>query len=240
MNIIALNIIKKAFLISGIKAINEVPTGPEGIDALNTLNMIMGTFQLENLLQYDDIVVNATLTPGLNPHTIGGPSTGATFNANRPNSILSAYIRDNSNNDYNLIEIDATQYDEITTKSISTDIPTYFFYNPRYPNGEIFLSPVPTAAYTINLRYKNPLGMFGTLQTSNNYPDGYEMLLTYQLAYQLSVEYGTPRLDLKEISDSVKNTVKKNNWQNFELPLDGRTPFGESSDFNFHTGLSGW
>jgi hypothetical protein len=232
MNITAQNIITKAFLISGIKAINEVLSGIEAFDALRSLNMIMGVFQLEQLLQFDDIVVNATLVPGLNPHTIGGPAVGATFLANRPNSILSAYIRDLSNNDSSLIEIDATQYDEISVKNLTSDIPTYFFYNPKYPNGEIFLSPVPNAAYTINLRYKNPLGMFGTLLTSHNYPDGYEQLLVYQLAFHLSSEYGSPRPDLKEMVDSIKNTIKKNNWQNFELPLDSRTPFGDNNIYD--------
>ena len=231
MNITALNIITKAFLISGIKAINEVPSGPEGIDALNSLNMIMGTFQLENLLNYDDILVNGTITPGLNPHTIGGPATGATFEANRPVQIINAFVRDNSNNDFTLTQIDALQYDELTTKTISTDIPTYFFYNPKFPNGEIFLYPVPTSAYTINLRYKNPLGMFGTIHTSHDYPDGYEKLLTFELAFQLSVEYGTPRPDLKIIADDIKNTVKKNNWQNYELEFDDRMPFGDNSFF---------
>lgn len=231
MNIIAQKVITKAFLISGIKAINETPSGPESIDALQSLNMIMGVFQLENLLQFDDIVVNATLVPGLNPHTIGGPAVGATFLANRPNSILNAFIRDLSNNDYPLTEIDAKEYDDISAKNTTSDIPTCFFYNPKYPNGEIFLSPVPNAAYTINLRYKNPLGMFGTLTTAHNYPDGYEQLLTYQLAYQLAAEYGNPRPDLKEMVDNIKNTVKKNNWQSFELPYDSRMPFGDCNIF---------
>ena len=241
MNITAQNIITKAFLISGIKAINQVPSGPEAIDALQTLNMIMGVFQLEQLLQFDDLVVNATLVPGLNPHTIGGPTVGATFLANRPNAILNAYIRDNSNNDYALIEIDAQQYDDISLKNLEVNIPSYFYYNPSYPFGQIFLSPVPNQAYTINIRYKNPLSMFGTLTTSHDYPHGYEQLLVYALASQIATEYGRPRPDFQTTIDNIKNSIKKNNWKYFELPLDGRTPFGDNNtginDINFHTGI---
>lgn len=242
MNIIAQNIINKAFLLSGITAINETPGGPEAHDALNTLNMILGVYQLEQLLNFSDLVINATLTPGLNPHTIGGPSTGATFEANRPFVILNAFVRDNNNNDFYLTEIDALQYDSISGKSISAEIPSLFYYNPKFPNGELFLSPVPSTAYTINIRYKNPLGMFGTLTTAHNYPDGYEMLLTYNLAYNLAAEYGSPKPELLQMVESIKNTIKKNNWQNYDLSLDSRTPFGDNSmdGVNFHTGLSGW
>lgn len=239
MTITAQQIINKAFLITGIKAINETPTGAESTDALLTLNMILETYQLEQLLQYDDIITTGTLTPGLNPHTIG--PTG-TFVAARPNSIISAYIRDLSNIDYPLTIIDSLQYDDIYIKSLQTQIPAYLFYNPKFPNGEIFLSTVPSAAYSIKIRYKNPLSSYASLSTSNSYPNGYSHLLCYQLATQLASEYGQPRQDLQAIADNIKNTIKKNNWQSYELNFDPRMPFGDNSDsgFNFHTGLSGW
>ncbi len=240
MTISAQQIINKAFLISGIKSPGEIPDGFESVDALQTLNMIMGVFQVEQLLQYDDIVTVGTLVPGLNPHTIG--ATGATITAARPNSIISAYIRDYSNIDYQLELIDSLQYDQILMKGLQTQVPAYLFYNPKFPNGELFLATVPNIAYSIYLRYKHPLATFATLSTSNAYPDGYDQLLIYQLAFQLSVEYGSSRPDLKIMVEDIKNNVKKNNWQSWELPFDPRMPFGSNGDsgFNFHTGLSGW
>ncbi len=240
MAITASKIISKAFLISGISAYNETPSGPEANDALDSLNRILGVFQLEQLLQYDDVTFSGTLVPGLNPHTIG-PS-GATFTAARPYTLLSAYIRDLSSNDYEMTIIDALEYDSIFLKNLQQNIPTYLFYNPKFPNGELYLSTVPNIAYTLHLRYKNPLLSFATLSTSNTYPDGYDQLIIYQLAWQLASEYGIPRPDLKSMLDEMKNTVKKNNWQSYALDYDSRMPLGDNFDtgFNFHNGLNGW
>ena len=93
-----------------------------------------------------------TLTPALNPHTIG-PS-GATWTAPRPVSITAAQVNLGGGppNVFRQLFIrDDRWYASLPIPGLSSAFPTDLFYDQNYPNGSLYFWPVPTSPYGIRL-----------------------------------------------------------------------------------------
>jgi hypothetical protein len=201
-------ILKRSLIVAGILTKNEAMSSSEAEDANDTLNAMLSNFSNESMLITARTEESFTLT-GAAKYTIG---TGGNFNTTRPIAIVSAYVR-NGGIDYPLEIISDTNYNSIQDKSTS-GLPDKLFYDGAYPLGNITLSPVPIAGYTLTLLSEKPMATLG-LDDEFSFPAGWEEMIVYNLALRLCLEYAVAPTDVlvllaREAKGNVKSAIMKN------------------------------
>lgn len=98
---------------------------------------------------------------------------GQYWNAQRPDKIQAAYFIQSGVNaganavSFNLIPIFSYEnYAQLALKQLAS-WPQYFFYDNQYPNGNVFIWPIPDATYEIHLVLKSPIGLAVELLNGN-------------------------------------------------------------------------
>src|SRR3990167_8565957 len=161
----------------------------DNADALLILNGYFDLLNIQNRALYYTTQTTFTMTASLQPHTIGLTANSPTFevSVNRPSRILSANVVLSGNircrvNVLNDQEWDALMAGAAAGQSvtITSSIPTDLHYEPTWPNGELFLWPVPTAN-KLELRFETLLAALALTDTFT-LPMGYQQALRFTLA----------------------------------------------------------
>ncbi len=187
-----LDLITEAFAEIGVYAQGEVPSAADANFAMSKLNRMLDAWNAQKLYVYVVDFANYTLVPGLIPHTIG-PS-GATYTvAQRPVRIEAANVIQNAglsqvNTPLNIRPIEFWQ--GMTVPNVSTSIPTDLYYAADWPNGKMYIWPVPTVAYGLQLWTWKVLSEFTALTALISFPPGYRDMLAYSLAVALAPSFG--------------------------------------------------
>ena len=154
---------------------------------LNRINRILDTWNAERPAAYRDTFTNYTLTANLQPHTIG-PSN-ATWSATvRPVSITGANLVLNTTTPSTHVPINlrnAQWWLQQRVPGTTTTIPLDLYYEPSWPNGSVYLWPVPTVAYEVQLRTRQLLASVA-LGDTFALPPGYQEALTLTLAESMA------------------------------------------------------
>lgn len=182
----ASDLINRALRLIGALEPGESPSAQETADGLTALNAMVDSWQTEALVIYAMTNVQKTLTPSDASYTIG---SGGDINTTRPVKINGAFITESST-DYPIGQISKSAYDAIAFKSSDSNIAEYFYYEPTYPLGTIYLYPTPNSANTLKLSLWVPIQSFAASSTAVSLPPGYERALTYNLAVEIAPEYG--------------------------------------------------
>jgi hypothetical protein len=177
-------LIKAAYRKIGVVAVGETPSDDEMQDALLMLKVIFRNWAAKVGPIYVTTTDTHTLTSGTTSYTIG---SGATINTARPSMIKAAYATENGL-DYDLDIIDEKTYLKIADKDIGYNYPSKLWYQPTYPNGTIYLWPPGGGTLTIH-SYKQ-LSEPSALTTSIQFPGEYDAAIIWNLAEQMSPEYG--------------------------------------------------
>lgn len=200
----ARTIIKRALQKNGVLTKNESPSGDEASDGLESLNAMISSWSNDSLLIYTRLSESFPLVSGQASYTIG---SGGDFDTVRPTQILTAFTRI-SNIDYNIGIISDVEFDGITQKNIGSTIPEVMYYNGNAPLGTITIYPVPVTG-TLHIRSEKPLTEFTSLDTELEFPPGWERALIYNLAVEVSGEYGQPVEQLTyQIANDSLNKIK--------------------------------
>lgn len=98
--------------------------------------------------------------------------------------------------------------------SVPTSIPTDLYYEPGFPNGQIYLWPLQNVNYGLELEVWTNLSQFTSLTQQFFLPQGYEDAVTYGLAVSLAPSYGRP-LDatLSALATNAKGKIQTRNSQ---------------------------
>lgn len=162
-------------------------------EGLITLNSMLGTWRLQNLFAYKIDTNVHTLTPNLNPHTIG---TGGNLNQVRPVRIEAMWLRYLGNpsqpvDSNQLIQLTAQQYGGIAVKTVPSPIPQQFYYDygddaATNPKGKVYFWPIPSAANQVVIHSVNRIEDLATLATVLIFPDGYQRAMEYNLAVEFA------------------------------------------------------
>lgn len=183
-----LDIITDAMKLNGTLFKGEAPSSDEAADALRTLNDMVASWSNDGLITYTRNRVYFYCTAGVSSYTIG---TGGSFNTPRPFQIVTAYIRIAAI-DYPIEIISDDVYErDIPYKSLRTNFPTYLNYDNGYPLGTIRLFPAPATAAELHMMLEQPLSSFASLTDTVDLPPGWNKALKYNLAIELSPQYGT-------------------------------------------------
>lgn len=193
---------KQDLILEALIDINAVAAGdlPESATltfASNRLDRIYDNWNAEPDAVWGVSFSTFTLTPNLQPHTIG--PNGATLSAaQRPVEILGANIILGAGTSavWSRLEIrDDAWWLAKTVRNITSTLPTDLYYSPDWPvgsvpvsalttpntNGSIFLWPVPTVAYTLEIMVRLIMAQTTLLQLFS-LPPGYRDALTCTLS----------------------------------------------------------
>lgn len=165
-------------------------------------------------------VESFSLVANQQSYTIG---TGGNFNTIRPDIITNQWIHDTvSGLDYPVGIYTKEQYDAIPLKSIAA-IPQWFYYDPQYPLGVIYLFPTSSvSSYQLTIESRKPIMQFALLTTAMALPGEYIKAIKYLLADELAPEYGftIPQDMQQKIADSRK-IIKRKNLNRVVATFDG-------------------
>lgn len=197
-SIAALDLIKESLIEINAHAPGESLSSEEASFALSKLNAILDTWSSRPIMAYVVEFNEYTLTPNLQPHTIG-PS-GATFTATqRPVKIESAsLILNTSAPDVHvpLRIVDKDEWARVMIPAMTSTMPGDLYYAPTFPNGSIYLWPVPTVAYGLKIETWGLLAQIATLATAVNLPPAYKEALVLTLALRLAPAFGKRPSDM--------------------------------------------
>jgi hypothetical protein len=204
----ALDLITGAAKLIGVVRKSEALTADEAADGLVSLNDMLASWANNGLLVQARTWESFTVASATS-YTIGSGQTLSTVN---PLVIKEAFFRIDSI-DYPLEIITDEEFQQITMKTMDTGYPEFLNYDNGYPTGRIRL--YPQGAGQLHLLTEKPLTAFSSLSTEVTLSPGWNRLLRYNLAIEISGEYAVdvPATVVKIASDAmtaVMRTIAKN------------------------------
>jgi hypothetical protein len=183
-------VVKGALLELGVQDPGETTSAADQAGAIDVLNRMLDGWNADRQTVYATAKSNFTLTPDLNPHTIG--PTGGTFTTatNRPVSIDGANLVLTGGERLPIAIRDTAWYMSTRLPALGSNIPTDLYYEPNFSSGlgNLFFWPVPDTAYTVDLWMRVVLSQV-TSASSVDLPPGYLDAITLTLAEKLAPSY---------------------------------------------------
>ena len=164
----------------------ETPTTDEQTDALAVLNQLLDSWSIQGLAVYRREFSPYVTVAAQSSYVIG---VGEEWDGARPTAIADAYVTLNDI-DYPLDILTDSQYAAEPNKTLQASMPTGIYYDPSYPDGRVYVVPVPDTALTITLVHDEAFTALASVSTSLSFPPGYERALRYALAVELAPEFG--------------------------------------------------
>jgi hypothetical protein len=166
----------------------QTPATTELADGLAKLNRLLANWSTERLVVYAMSRYTGTLIPSQQSYGIG--VSGPDFVTTRPISIHSANILTAAGGFVHPLKIvDEIEFSAKPGRSRTAKIPLKLWYQSLYPNGLIWLWPIPSAAAILELFTWLQLTQFATLATSFDLPPGYEQAVVLNLAVALAPQF---------------------------------------------------
>jgi hypothetical protein len=206
--------------------------------ALSVCNELLDFWAATDRALFSVDFTTYTLTPSLQPHTIG--PTGTFVVSRRPVAILDANLVLANNITSDLTLRDRVWWGDLTNPTLSSTIPTDLYYEPSWPLGKLNLWPVPLTAYGIMLETRSELSNLAIGDTFN-LPQGYQLALRMTLAEMLAPHFNqafTP--DQTRRARDARAQVWGNNDQIPPLNTrDAGMPSGSRGcTYDYRTGMS--
>lgn len=227
-----------------------VPTAAQAQRCLRIANRELDAWAALKRFVYAVTFQQFTLTPNHQPHLIGpGPGlTAADFTVpQRPVRVEGANLVLNNvapNVDLELTLRDRAWWNAQTVKSIATEVPTDLYYEPDWPNGSLFLWPVPTFAYGIRLELWTLIAQFAAITDTFSMPPAYRRAVVLTLAERACRPFGRPPMpdlitDAREARAALQtNNISSPRIASADYGAQGSRR-GRGSTFNYYTGLPG-
>lgn len=220
----------------GVLGAGQTASGALADLGLRTLNRRLDNWNSKRQAVYASVLAEYTLTPNLQPHTIG--SSSATFTVTqRPVSIEAANILIDTIR-YPLALRNARWWMGLSDPELTAERPTDLYYEPAWPNGQLYLWPEPTSARTLEL-LSRVLLVAVTLNGTFTMPQGYELAVMLTLAEDLRGPLGRPvDGDLSERARLARADIFANNdpTPNLITRDAGMPGAGEHSTWDYRVG----
>ena len=234
----ASQIITRAANALGYLGLTEVLNASDANQGLAVLNAMLDSWNGEGLASYAWQTLTFTLTPNTASYTIG--PTGV-WVATRPTQIYDAFITDTNNLDYPLGQLSQDKWNNIGDKTITSQIPTNFFYDSQYPNGTINIFPVPLLNYTVTFDVQLQQVDFSALTTTLTMPPGYERAFVFNLALEMMAQGFPTVLDnnqlarLTENASQAKANIKRANIKEVVSDYDAAIVSRSYATYNIYS-----
>lgn len=234
--------VTNAMLLMGAIASGETPTPAELSDGLSRMNELIDNWSLQDLTALVNERHVFPVVAGQQVYTLG-PAGSDFIVANRPSQLTNVGLLLNTASPS--VEIPCAlltddQWAIMGIKELSITLFTAVYYNQTSPAGTITLWPIPnTAQNDLVIYYDSILAQFANLTQSYTLPAGYAKALRYNLAVELSPEFG------RQISEVVMMTaaaslrqLKAANVKMSDLEIDPALSHSSANNYNVLT--DGW
>jgi hypothetical protein len=145
---------------------------------------------------------------GAASYTVG---VGGALSTERPLKVLAASIAAGSSVSRPVMPVTAEQYAAYPKRGVGGNFAEVLLYDNGYPNGTIYLAPIPANGGTLELFNYIALTAFASLATAIDLPPGYERALRAAFALELYSEYpreaGASFETLKLAADEAKASI---------------------------------
>jgi hypothetical protein len=184
------DLVKAAMRLIQVSATDTDLTAAELQDGIESLNRMLDQWGVEELMLYQVIRETFPITNNQNPFTIG---YGADWNTIRPTKIVDAYLTIYTGAlpvDYPMQIIGYDDYNAIRLKTLSTNFPSYLYYEPSFPIAKAYIYPVCAASNeTITITSWKPLCLINDPTCYLELPPGYWEAIVFNLAVRIAEEY---------------------------------------------------
>lgn len=208
----AIDLISRAMRLLGVYAVGETISPDEGETGLRALNSLVDSLANTNLLIYLKSTDAIPLTANQVSYSIG--PTGTDFVTPRPVEVMQSSNVTYQGVTYPLAKWYKQDYNSISIKTIG-GTPGVLYTEMSYPNITAYLWPIPgVAGMTLNLVSNKTITSFPYLTTPVLLPPGWEKMLAFLLAEDLSAEFQVPvpQEVLKQAS-TIRKNIKRTNKQ---------------------------
>lgn len=183
------DLITDALIEIGAVAPGETPAPEEGQWAFRKANYLLDVWAAQKKYVYSTAFQLFTLTPGLDPHTIG-PQT-ATFQATqRPVRIESAsflFQGSPTQSEQPINLRDEQWWAANRVKNLTSSVVTDLFYSADWPNGTLNFWPVPTTGNQVRLELWMLLSQFASITDPIGGGDVWSLPPAYRTALMLTL-----------------------------------------------------
>jgi hypothetical protein len=222
------DLIRAAMRLIQVAAVDTDLTASELTDGLESLNRMVDSWSVDELMLYQVTREQFPLSSGENPYTIG---YGGTWNTSRPTKIVDAYLTLNNGSipvDYPMMVLNYDDYNAIRLKTLSTNFPGYIYYQPSFPIAEVYIYPIfsPNDPSTqgpayITLTSWKPLEVFVDPTAPVSLPPGYWEAIVFNLAVRIAEEY---QFDMRpttvQLATAALKRIKRINQRTRTLQTD--------------------
>lgn len=226
----------------GALATGETAVPDDSADVLRKLQRLFDQYNAKRTMVYNVDFTVFSIPVNTQPITIG---PGMQFDVNqRPVEIVSASLILNNTSPAQ-VEIPINVQDDQwwaqnRVKNLSSSLPTDLYYSPAWPNGQIFLWPVPTAANNIRLEMRSVITQITSYAQNFSMPPAYWDMAIYDLAVSIGPMFQKPitpdilRLQAEARRAVLSNNVKSPRGRTIDAGMPGGCGRG---GFNYVSGL---
>jgi hypothetical protein len=203
-------IIKRALRMVGVLADGDTPTTDQTNNAADALNAMIKRWQNEHIFMW-------TLTD----YTVNTVAGTAVYDVSAQNFcfVQSAFIRDASNSDLELMPITYSEYLSTYNKT-NRGMPTHFAYDMKLSDS-VYLYLNPDAVYSLHLIGIKLLADFDASGDSPDAGSNWIDAITYGLAESLADEYPVTQGDKQMLM--IKAKTYKEDAKKADSPRSGET-----------------
>ena len=248
MSIVVNELIRLALMEIRVARAGDVVSPDDMADGLLLFNELLDAWNADGRTLFSTAFATHTLTANLQPHTIGLAANSPTFSVSvgRPVHILNANIVLTNNIRSPLHLINEQEWNAILTGAaagqavtMTSSIPSVLYYKDGWPNGSIYLWPVPTAN-KLEIRFETLLASLA-LSDTFTLPMGYQQALRLTLAELLAPAFGqSVSAETRRAAMDARAAVWGNNDLIPNAIPDGGVPMGaRGGGWNYKTGQIG-
>lgn len=224
------DIITAAFIKVGV----EVPTTAQTSSALISLNNMVSLWGADGLI-YAVTNESFAMVAADSEYTIG---VSAQWDTVRPMQVISCYLRDSENYDWNVKVISTKDYNYLSNKSY-TARPTELIFLPEYPKAKIIFNSSPDYAYDAYFEFLKNFTEFTATTTDVSLPPEYKEALVYNLAISIAEDWNRePNKTVLAKAEQYKEIVHRLNASQRAVPrtrFDFVRPGALADDYNIAT-----
>ena len=216
------DLVKAAMRLIQVSASDTDLTAAELQDGIESLNRMLDQWGVEELMLYQVIRETFPLTASQNPYTIG---YGGDWNTVRPTKIVDAYLTIQTGAlpvDYPMQIIGYDDYNAIRLKTLSTNFPSYLYYEPSFPLASCYIYPICAVGNeTITLTSWKPLCLINDPTCYLELPPGYWEAIVFNLAIRIAEEYQFDiRTTTVALAQNALRIIKRMNQRTATLQTD--------------------
>lgn len=248
------NVISGSLRLLNVIQANEVATSEDMNISLKALDSMLDSWSTDKLSIYVLQPYYFPLVVNQKDYTLG---SGGDWDITRPMQIEQMFVSyngsltfNNVTNRYELVQqpgvldvpmenLTDMQYASIPVKSQPANYPVKFYDNGNFPLRTISVWPVPTTAQPVTIWLWQPLTTYENLDVELAFPRGYERAIRFNLAIELSAEFGksVPQ-DIYSIATESYANLKRLNSRVPILRSDIALSGGQPGIYNYGAGTT--